>query len=66
MPLTQWSQAGLTTLFRYSVGTDKGNKLTRNLSGITWPQLSQLTEPLWTDPSLKSGIGVCELISTKS
>ena len=22
------------------------------------PQLSQLTEPLWTDPGLKSGIGV--------
>ena len=25
---------------------------------------SQLTEPLWTDPGLKSGIGVRKLIST--
>ena len=25
---------------------------------------SQLAEPLWTDPGLKSGIGVRELIST--
>ena len=40
------------------------NELTRNLSGNTWPQSSQLAEPLWTDPGLKSGISVQELIST--
>ena len=28
------------------------------------PQSTQLAEPLWTDPGLKSGIGECELIST--
>ena len=28
------------------------------------PQSSQLTEPLWTDPGLKSKISVCDLIST--
>ena len=30
----------------------------------TRPQSSQLAEPLWTDPDLKSGISVRELIST--
>ena len=28
------------------------------------PCSSQLAEPLWTDPGIKSGISVCELIST--
>ena len=41
-----------------------GNKLTRNLSGNIRPQSSQLTEPLWTDPGIKSGISVHELIPT--
>ena len=40
------------------------NKLTRNSSGNTQLQSSQLAEPLWTDPGLKSGIRLCELIST--
>ena len=31
----------------------------------TLGQSSQLAEPLWTDPGLKSGISVCDLISTK-
>ena len=35
---------------------------------VTWhrthAQSAQLTEPLWTDHSLKSGIAVCKLIST--
>ena len=35
------------------------------MSGNIRPQLSQLAEPLWTDPGVKSGISVCELISTK-
>ena len=40
------------------------NELTRNLSGNVQPQSSQLTEPLWTDPGIKSKISMCELIST--
>ena len=31
----------------------------------TLGQSYQFAEPLWTDPGLKSGISVCELISTK-
>ena len=46
-------------------GNLSGNELTRNSSGNTRSQLSQLAESLWTDPSLKSEIDVCELISTK-
>ena len=35
-PLTQWSQSGLTMpLSRHSLGTYRGNKLIRNLSGST-------------------------------
>ena len=35
-----------------------GNELTCSLSGNVWPQLSQLAEPLWTDPGIKGGISV--------
>ena len=45
-------------------GNLSGNKLTRNSSGSTQSQSSQLAEPLWTDPGLKSGISLHELIST--
>ena len=41
-----------------------GNELTRNSSGNTQSQSFQLGEPLWTDPGLKSGTSVRELIST--
>ena len=41
-----------------------GKELTRNSSGNTQPQSSQLAEPLWTDPGVKSGISVRVLIST--
>ena len=51
-------------LSKYSVGPYQENELPRNLSGNTRPQSSQLAEPLWTDPCLKSGVGVRELIST--
>ena len=34
------------------------------MSGNTRPQSSQLAEPLWTDPGIKSGISVREIIST--
>ena len=45
-------------------GNLSGNKLTCKSSGNTQLQSSQLTEPLWIDPGLKSWIVVRELIST--
>ena len=39
-------------------------KFTRNSSGNARPQSSQLAEPLWADPGLKSGIGARQLTST--
>ena len=45
-------------------GNLSGNELTPNSSGNTRLQSSQLTEPLWTNPGLKSGIILAELIST--
>ena len=45
-------------------GSLSGNELTLKLSDTAQPQSSQLTEPLWTDPGLKSGIIVRKLIST--
>ena len=45
-------------------GNLSGNELTRNSSGNTQPQSSELAEPLWTDPCLKSGTSVHDLIST--
>ena len=63
-PLTQRSWSGLTMpLFRHSIGTYREINSSATCQG-TWPQLSQLAEPLWTDPGLKSGISVCKLIST--
>ena len=35
-------------------GSLSGNELTCSLSGNIWPQSSQLAEPLWTDPGIKS------------
>ena len=46
-----------------AVQAERGN-LSRNSSGNTRSQSSQLAEPLWIDPGLKSGISVRELIST--
>ena len=45
-------------------GKLSGNELTRNSLGKTWSQSSQLAELLCTDPGLKSGISLRELIST--
>ena len=45
-------------------GNLSGNELTRNSSESTRSQSSQLAELLLTDPSLKSGISVRELVST--
>ena len=52
------------------VQTQFGNPLDKishgTRQGNTRAQSSQLTEPLWTDPGLKSGISVCDLIFTKT
>ena len=48
----------------HSMGTYQGNELTRNSSGTTRPQSSQLAEPPLNDSSVKSGISLRELIST--
>ena len=42
-----------------------GNKLSCELYGNAVPQSSQLTEPLWTDPGLKNGMSMYELMSSK-
>ena len=47
-----------------SCGNLSGNELTSNSSGNTQPQSSQLAEPSWIDPGLKSGTSALELIST--
>ena len=63
-PLTQGSQNGLIMpLSRHSVGTYPETSSHATCQG-TFGQLSQLAEPLWTDPCIKSGISVCELTST--
>ena len=48
----------------HTVQTYQENELTRNSSGNTRSQSSQLAELLWTDPVLKSEISVRVLIST--
>ena len=48
------------TAVQADCGNLSGNKLTRISSGNTRPQSSQLTEPLWSDPGLKSGINVAQ------
>ena len=60
--LTKRSRSGLTmSLSRHSVGIY--HKPGPQAQG---GQSSQPAEPLWTDPGLKSGISVNELISTKN
>ena len=51
------------------MGAYQGNELKRNWSGNDCSQSSQLNEPLWTDPGLKSEISVYndyKLISNKT
>ena len=52
------------TAVQAECGNLTGNELTRNASGNTRSQSSQLVELLWTDPGLNCGISVRELIST--
>ena len=64
-PLTERSRRRLTMpLCRQSLRTYEENELTRNSSGNSRPHSSQLVEPLWNTPGLKSGISVRDLIST--
>ena len=63
-PFTHQSWSGLTMPLSRQCGDLSGNKLTCNSSGNTRPQSSQLAEPPWTDPDLKSGISLRKLIST--
>ena len=64
-PLTQQSQSGLTMpRSRHSVRTNQETNSHTTHQGIL-SQSFQLAEPLWTDPSLRSGISVHKLISTK-
>ena len=55
-PLTQRRRRGLTMPFvvQAQCGNLSENELTRNPSGNTPPQSSQLAEPLWSDPGLKN------------
>ena len=62
--VTQRSRSGPTMpLSRRSVGTYQETNSHATHQG-TIGQSSQLAEPTWTDPGLKSGIGARELIST--
>ena len=64
-PLSKRSRSGLTMpLFRHSEGTYQETSSHTTRQG-TLGQSSQVADPLWTDPGVKSGISVCELISTK-
>ena len=51
-------------LSRHSVGTYQETSSHVAARQGTLGQSSQLIEPLWTDPDLKSGVSACELIST--
>ena len=61
-PESEWADYAAV---QASCGNLSGHELTRNSSGNTRPQSSELAEPLWTDPGLKSEISVRELISAK-
>ena len=58
-PCTHRIRSGLTVVSRHSVGICQGNELTRNLSGNTRPQSSQVAEQLWTDHGLNSERNWC-------
>ena len=63
-PQTHRSRSALTfPLSRHSVGIHQETSSHATLQG-TLGQSSQLAEPLWTDPGLKSDISFHELIST--
>ena len=57
---SEWSDCGTV---QAECGNLSGNELSHNLSENTRSQSSQLAEPLWTDPGLKSELSLRELIS---
>ena len=59
---SKWEWADYAAVQALS-GNLSGHELTRNSLGNTRSQSSQFAKPLWTDPGLKSGISVRELIS---
>ena len=64
-PLTQPSRSWLTMpLSRHSVGTYQETSSYATRQENTRPKSFQLVSSLWTDPDVKSGISVRELIST--
>ena len=58
---SEWSDYAAV---RVKCGNLSGNEFKRSLSGNIRPPSSQLAEPLWTDPGIKSEISARELIST--
>ena len=65
-PLTQRSRSRLTmSLSRHSVGSYQKTSSPATRQG-TPSQSSQLTELLWTDPGIKSGISEHVLLSTST
>ena len=63
-PIAKQSRSGPTMLLsRHSVGTYQETSSHEICQG-TFGQSSQLIEPLWTDPGIKSWISVHKLIST--
>ena len=65
-PLTQRNRSGLTMpSSRHSVGTYPVTSSHATCQETFGYSRIQPAEPLWTDPGIKSGISVHELISTK-
>ena len=69
LPKVQWqvtpkhAYSLYSTMSRHSVGTYPETS-SHATCQVTFGQSSQLAEPLWTEPGIKSGISVRELIST--
>ena len=57
-------QSGLNVLFRHNWGPSGKMRSHATRQEKTLPQSSRLTEPLWIDPGLKSGISMHGLNST--
>ena len=58
-PKSEWADYAAV---QAECGNLSGNEFKRNSSGNTRSQSSKLAEPLWTDPGLKTGISLPELI----
>ena len=66
MALIAWIQHVWHVLsWRQSVSTRLWDNVNKSDLAFYRPQRSQLVEPLWTDPGIKSGTNVRELISLK-